>query len=380
MATTICPSYSTCLTIDLGAIRANYRAIAERIAPAECGAVVKADAYGLGAAKVASALLAEGCRTFFVAQLAEAVALQDAIGTGRTIFILNGLDPGCEAMCASRGFIPVLNSLSQIEHWRATARQHGIPLPAALQVDSGMSRLGIDPEIAGALAADRSFKREVSLRLLMTHLACADDLAHPANAAQLARFQTVRSHMPGVPASAANSGGSFLSPDFHFDVVRPGIALFGVPPRSDVSVLQPVVRLAARVLQIRDVPAGEGVGYGHDYITREPRRLATLGIGYADGWPRHLSDAGAAWHNGMRLPIAGRISMDSLTIDISALAADTISEGDFVELVGPSQSLEQVAGEAGTIAYEILTRLGRRHQRIYVDLDWRENSASGVNP
>jgi alanine racemase len=329
--------------------------------------VVKANAYGLGVAMAAPALYREGCRSFFVAQLCEAVSLARAVGPDATIFILNGLDPGSEAACARAGFVPVLSSRSQVARWRSLARAEGRALPAALQVDSGMSRLGLPPAEAVALAADSMLTREIDLRLLMTHLACADEPERPANAEQLARFDAVRAHFPSVPASVANSGGAFLPPAYHHDLARPGIALYGADPGPQAAGLHAVVRLEARVLQIRAIAAGTGVGYGLDHIAAAPSRLATIAIGYADGWPRSLSSTGAAWHRGVRLPIAGRVSMDSLTVDISALPDGALNEGDFVELLGPSQSLADVARDAGTIAYEILTRLGKRHARTYVE-------------
>lgn len=358
---------SSRLTVDLDALRANYRGIADRVAPARCGAVVKANAYGLGIALVAPALHREGCRSFFVAQLCEAAPLARAIGRGADIFILNGLDPGSEAACAHAGFLPVLNSRSQVERWRALALAQGRPLPAALQVDSGMSRLGLPPAEAEALAADPALSREIDLRLLMTHLACADEPERAANAEQLARFDAVRARFPGVPASIANSGGAFLPPAFHCDLARPGIALYGVEPGPRATGLRAVVRLDVRVLQIRTIAAGTGVGYGLDHVAAAPQRLATIAIGYADGWPRSLGNVGAAWHRGVRLPITGRVSMDSLTVDITALPDDALAEGDFVELLGPSQSPSDVARDAGTIGYEILTRLGARHARAYVE-------------
>lgn len=367
MAKTVCPTASTMLSIDLDALRANYRTIADRVAPAQCAAVVKANAYGLGVGKAAPALLREGCATFFVAQLCEAFELSEAIGPAATIFVLNGIDPGCEEICAASGFVPVLNSMNQVERWRDMARTAGRALPAALQVDSGMSRLGLGADSVRALAQDLGFAREISLRLIMTHLACADKPGHHANGDQLDRFMSYREHFPHVPASIANSGGAFLAADFACDIVRPGVALYGVPPGPNAVGIRPVVRLDVRVLQIREVSAGTGVGYGLDYVAPGVRRLATLGIGYADGWPRSLGGVGAAWFGGHRLPIVGRVSMDSMTVDISALPDNALAEGDFVELVGPSQSLDEVADDAGTIAYEILTRLGRRHQRTYVE-------------
>jgi alanine racemase len=360
---------SSRLTIDLDAIRANYRLIADRVAPAESGAVIKANAYGLGVAKVGPALEREGCRTFFVAQLCEAEELARWIAPSNIIFILNGLDPGSEAACAAHGFIPVLNSQSQVGRWRALARAQGTELPAALQIDSGMSRLGLTPDAAITLAGDPDLADKIDLRLIMTHLACADEPDSAANAQQLSRFLTVRSHFPGIPASIANSGGAFLPGQFHLDLARPGIALFGVDPGAEDQGLRPVVALEARILQIRNVEQGTGVGYGLTYVAPGPRRLATIAIGYADGWPRSLSGVGAAWHDGVRLPIAGRVSMDSITIDISALPEGALAEGDFVELIGPSQSPADVARDAGTIGYEILTQLGARHARIVIEGD-----------
>lgn len=360
-------AFSSRLGIDLDAIRANYRAIAQRIAPARCGAVVKANAYGLGMATVGPALYREGCRTFFVAQLCEGEPLAQVVSRDTEIFILNGIDPGSEALCVERGFLPVLNSTTQVERWRTLARATDRPLPAALQVDSGMSRLGLPPAAAIDLASDPAFAREVDLRLLMTHLACADEPARPANAEQLARFRAVHAHFPGVPASVANSGGTFLGAEFHGDLARPGVALFGVDPGPLAEGLRSTVRLDARVLQIRTIEAGTGVGYGLEHVATTRQRLATVAIGYADGWPRCLGGIGAAWHGGTRLPIVGRVSMDSTIIDISALSEEALHEGDFVELIGPSQSLDQVARDAGTIAYEILTQLGARHARIYLE-------------
>ncbi len=380
MARMTCPAYSSVLTINLGAIAANYRVIAGQVSPARCAAVVKADAYGLGIGKVAPVLRDAGCTSFFVAHLSEAIVLREVIGPDGDIFVLNGIDPGCEDLCAARGFVPVLNSASQVTRWRDAARAQGRALTAALQIDSGMSRLGITPGMAADLARDSDFATDVALRLLMTHLACADQPSDPTNARQRESFLSVRRLFPDMPASIANSGGAFLAPGFGLDLVRPGIALYGVAPNECTEGLRPVVRLDARILQIREIDAGTGVGYGLDYIALDRRRLATIAIGYADGWPRSLGGAGAAWFSGKRLPIVGRVSMDSLTIDISALPPEAVAEGGFVELIGPSQSLEDVARDAGTIAYEILTRLGPRHERLYVGDDHPGASSSGARP
>lgn len=369
MNMTGCPTFSSQLVIDLSALRANYRVLRDNVSPAECAAVVKADAYGLGARPVVSALYREGCRTFFVAQLCEALDLQPTLPADCTIFILNGLDPGGEAACANAGFVPVLNSRVQIERWRSEARRRGVALPSAIQIETGMSRLGISEAVVDQLAEDTSLSDELDLRLVLTHLACADEPRLPVNEEQLRRFQELADRFPGAPRSIANSCGTFLSGAYHLELVRPGIALYGVPPQSECLGIMPVVSLRSRILQIRQLPGGSAVGYGHTYATPGPRRVATIGVGYADGWPRRLGNVGAAWFHDIRLPIIGRISMDSMAIDISAVDSGELHEGDFVDLIGPMQSLEDVAGDAETIPYEILTQLGPRHARVYLDGD-----------
>lgn len=364
-ATTHEMTFSSELTIDLDLLAANYRNLRDHVAPAQCGAVVKADAYGLGARRAVPALHQAGCRTFFVAQLCEAIELHDVLGDDCTLVILNGLDPGAEDVCADHGFVPALNAPGALQRWREAARRRGQRLPAALQFDTGMSRLGVDGATARQVACDPGFATEVELRLVMTHLASADEPGAPSNAAQLSTFEALAALFPGVPRSIANSFGSALPAAFHNDVVRAGIALYGVPLPPGAAVIQPVVGLRARILQTRQIAAGTGVGYGLTYTAPDTRRLATLAIGYADGWPRALSNRGAAWHDGKRLPIVGRVSMDSIMVDITALDEGALGEGDLVELIGPGQSLDQVAADAGTIPYEILTSLGRRHARFY---------------
>ncbi len=359
------------LTIDLAALRANYARLAARAAPAECAAVVKADAYGLGIARVVPVLRAAGCRSFFVATVTEALALAGLLGGDDILYVLNGVPAGAEAMLAAHGVIPVLNTLREARRWQAFAQYAGRPLPAALQLDSGMSRLGVACDEAQTLAEDPAFRAAVPLRLIMSHLASADASADSANADQYARFAATAARFPGVPRSLANSAGIFLDERFRFDLVRPGIALYGAQP-ADVDhrdAVSPVVTLEARVLQIRDVPVGTGVGYGLTFVAARPSRLATLGVGYADGWPRRLGGIGAAWFGGRTLAIAGRVSMDSMTIDITDLADGALGEGDWVELIGPHRPIEMVAHEADTISYELLTSLGRRYQVVATGAD-----------
>ncbi|MCK0207075.1 alanine racemase [Starkeya koreensis] len=354
------------LTIDLKALAANYRALAARVAPARVAGVVKADAYGLGAARVAPALEAAGCRDFFVAQLSEALILKPLLNAGSRLYVLGGLLPGAEPACAQAGIIPVLNSLEQVAAWSRLARARGVELPALLQFDTGMSRFGLSPEDAALLTAELARLSGVRLLHVMSHLACADEPGCGQNADQLAAMARFAEGFPGVPLSFANSGGIFLGPAYHGALVRPGIALYGGAPTPGVAnPMLPVVRLDVRVVQIRTVPAGARVGYGGTHVTAGERRLATIAAGYADGLPRALGDRGAAYHGTTRLPIAGRVSMDSLTLDITALPPGTLKPGSPVELIGPHQTLEALAADAGTIAYEILTGLGTRYHRVY---------------
>jgi len=355
------------LTVDLGAIRANYETVAKLVFPARTAAVVKADAYGLGVAPVARALLAAGCLDFFVAHLAEAWELAPTLPAAAKLYVLNGLQPGAESVCADLGAIPVLNAPEQVTRWREEAAARGRALPAVLQVDTGMSRLGLPPEDFARLATAADLLAGIDVVMVMSHLACADVAGAPANAEQLARFERLAALMPDTPRSIANSGGVFAGPGFYGDMVRPGLALYGAGPfEGEVSPMRPVVMLEARVIQIRQIEPGTGVGYGLTFTAERPMRIATVAVGYADGWPRSLGGRGAAYFAGVRLPIVGRVSMDSMTIDVSGLPDGALQAGDGVELIGPHQTLEAVAASAGAIPYEILTGLGRRYARRYV--------------
>jgi alanine racemase len=352
------------LTVDLGAIRENYRRLVAHHSGGACAAVVKADAYGLGAAEIAAALVREGCRIFFVAHVSEGIALRDALGGHPQIYVLNGVPPGAEPDAASAGLTAVLNSTEQLAAWRADARRLGRALPAALQVDSGMSRLGLAPSEVDAIAADPGSLNGIDLKLVMSHLACADEPDSPANALQLRNFKALREKLPPIPASLANSSGIFLGDDFHFDLARPGAALYGINPMpGKPNPMRQVVGLAAKIIQTRVLDEGTGVGYGHAYRTAGRSSVATISLGYADGWPRHA--ASQAFHHGVPLPFAGRVSMDSIVLDISALPAGTLKAGDTVELIGPHQTVDDIARQADTIGYEILTGLGGRFHRIY---------------
>lgn len=353
------------LTIDLDAIVANWRALAARAAPAECSAVVKADAYGLGAVRVASALLAAGCKTFFVALLEEGIVLRAALGPGPRIGVLNGTPPGTAPDFTAATLLPVINTLGQLAEWRAEAARLGHPCSVALQVETGMSRFGLPAADVAAIASDPAFLAGLKVELLMSHLACADEPEHSANEAQRAEFERLRAILPAAPASLANSSGIFLGKTYHHALVRPGAALYGINPTPHLpNPMRQVVQLEARIVQLRTVDPGTGIGYSHAATATRPTKLATLSIGYADGWPRSASTA-SAFADRCRLPFIGRVSMDSVIVDTTDCTAPLV-EGDFARLIDPEQTVDDIAALGGTIGYEILTRLGSRFDRRYI--------------
>lgn len=366
-----CARAGAILTIDLDAVRANYRLLRERgrtkAAQAACAAVLKADAYGLGMNKVAQALVREGCRSFFVAHLDEGIRLRQLVPEDCSIHVMHGAMPGAARDCLLHDLVPVLNDPGQVAEWRALARELGRDLPAALQVDTGMSRMGMAPLDLDRLRQDPDWLRGIDLRLVMSHLACADEPAHPLNERQRQRFEEVRALFPGVPASLANSSGVFLGGAWHFDLLRPGCALYGINPQpGHANPLAQAVSLAARVVQLRTVAAGDIVGYGARYVAPGERRIATIAIGYADGWLRALTGHSQAFVDGVAVPFAGTVSMDSITLDVTGIPEQRIAPGRTVDLLCPQQTVDDVAGQAGTIGYEVLTRLGARFHRRYV--------------
>jgi alanine racemase len=366
----LAPAATGVLRIDLGAIAGNWQAIAARVAPAECGAVVKADAYGLGINRVLPALAAAGCRSFFVATPREAAEVR-ALDASVRIFVLDGLFPGAADTILSAAAIPCLASLSEIEEWSAHARRIGARLATALHVDSGLNRLGLPATEVDLLMTRAELLAPLDVVLVMSHLAAADDPADPANAAQHRAFEQLRARLPQAKASLAASDGLMLGPAFHFDLVRPGYALYGGQAfRGARAPVKPVASVHARVLQVRDVPRGGAVGYSGAWRARRPSRIATLAAGYADGYARTASatnDApgGSVVLHGVRLPIVGRVSMDLVTVDVTDCPTEVV-RGDLAELLGESLPLETAGAEARTIGYEVLTRLGRRYERHYV--------------
>jgi alanine racemase len=359
------PAAQPLLTIDLDALAANHAVLVRQAAGAEVAPVVKADGYGLGVAPVSRRLWAEGARSFFVARLSEGETLRAALGPDRpaTIYVLDGFTPGAGPQLAEADLQPVLNSLEQIAEATAFGRAHGA-LDAILHVDTGLNRLGLRVEEAVTLAADPGKIAGVRLQMVMSHLACGPEPEHPLNPLQLERFGRVATAFPGVRRSLANSAGVFLGADYHFELVRPGISLYGGGPfeRSDRRI-KAVARLEALVVQVRDVPAGESVGYGALYVADQPRRIAIASVGHADGVLRALQARGRVWLDGAPRPLLGQVSMDVIAIDVTGAE---VKPGDMAEILGPNALVDDQAAAAGTISYELLVRISARARRVYI--------------
>ena len=359
------------LSIDLGALVRNYQHLATLGKGANCSAVVKADAYGLGAHVVAPTLWKAGCRTFFVAHTPEGVSMRFILPQEAEIYVLSPyLKTDAEAL-ATFSLIPVLNDPADLEDWRHYAHQREETLACAIHVDTGMSRLGYAVDQFKAMDLNKELEG-VELKSLLSHLACADTPHHSLNARQLAAFLELKlvcqSQNIDCQFSLANSAGILLGDDYHFDLLRPGIALYGGNPTDNGrSVFEPVVKLDARILQIRTASPNETVGYGAAYRCLDEMRIAIVGLGYADGYPRSLGNRSMVGFKGHRLAVIGRISMDLIAVDISEVPEDQIHPGDRVEIIGKSMTLNEVARSAGTIDYEILCGLGNRLARRYIE-------------
>lgn len=338
------------LTVDLNALAANFHTL-QAVGGVPVHPVVKADSYGLGAVACARRLMDEGARTFFVARLAEGEALRAALGPAPVIYVLDGCLTGHAVRLTGADLRPVLNTPEQLSEWRGAGRA-----ACGLQIDTGMNRLGFRIEDAPG-----PFE---GLALVLSHLACADDPTEAMNARQRAAFAAATQRYPGVLRSFANSGGVFLGPEYGFDAVRPGICLYGGGPegRPDPRI-RAVATLRAEILQLRDVPVGESVGYSRGFRASEPRRVATCAAGYADGLLRRYSPEGQVFVAGQFRPILGRVSMDVCAVDVSDL---DVAVGDTVELFGPHRLLDEAAAAAGTISYELLTSITDRVPRVYV--------------
>lgn len=357
------------LTIDLAAIAANYKALTAAALPAECAAVVKADGYGLGLEPVASQLRQSGCTTFFVADLSEGKRLRK-VAPRAAIYILNGLPQGAGQAFADHNLRPVIGSLTELAEWDAFARNAGWDGGFALHVDTGMNRLGVSVEEAAAIAPRLNAENH-GIRLIMSHFVAAQFAESPRNQEQILSFRNVRALFRGVPASIANSSGIFLGSSAHLDIVRPGVALYGVNPTpGKPNPMKAVVELKVRIAQIREIAFGETVGYDATWTARRPSRIATVTMGYADGFPRAQSGSdqkpgGSLIVGGKPCPIVGRISMDLIALDITDLPAGSIRRGDFATVIGEGRDVDATAEMLETIGYEVLTSLGRRYARVY---------------
>src|SRR6476620_6166928 len=357
------------LTVDLDAIVANWRKLEKTAVPAECAGVVKADAYGCGAEQVGRALAGAGCKTFFVATLDEARLLRAALPAA-TIYTLDGFFQNTGEAYANIDCKPVIGDLNELAEWDVFCRRSGWSGGAAIHIDTGMNRLGLTLTEAQGIVP-RINAGDHGITLVMSHLACAEALNHPLNAKQLAIFRELASLFTGVPASLSNSSGIFLSPQFQFDLVRPGAALYGVNPTPEAdNPMQPVVDLKARIVQTRNVERGDSVGYGGTWTARRPTRLAIVSAGYADGYFRAAgSNDGTRGAEvvvaGKRCPVAGRVSMDLIAIDITDLPPNAARRGHMVTLLGEGITVDELAHHFGTIGYEVLTSLGRRYARVY---------------
>ena len=357
------------LTIDLDAIVANWRKLEKMAVPAECAGVIKADAYGCGLDPVARALAGAGCKTFFVATLDEARAARAALPQA-AIYVLDGFFQNCGDAYAEINARPVIGDLNELAEWDVFCRRSGWEGGAGIHIDTGMNRLGLTITEAQGIIP-RINAGDHGITLVMSHLACAEALHHPQNAKQLSTFREIASLFAGVPASLANSSGVFLGGQFQFDLVRPGAALYGINPTPEAdNPMQGVVDLKARIVQIRSIDKGETVGYGGTWTARRPTRLAIVSAGYADGYFRAgSSNDGTRGAEvivaGKRCPIAGRVSMDLIAVDITDIEKNAARRGHLVTLIGEGITVDELAHHFGTIGYEVLTSLGRRYHRIY---------------
>ncbi|MBS0271729.1 MAG: alanine racemase [Proteobacteria bacterium] len=370
------PSVPLALFIDLDAIAHNYRSLSSELKKGViCGTVLKANAYGLGVKEVSTRLYQEGCRQFFVAHLTEAIELQCFIGNDASIYVLNGLREGDEKVYTHYNLIPVLSDLRQIRAWNTYAKEHRQCLKAALHFDTGMTRTGLAPyDIKHLGLKDLSHTEIVCV---MSHLACTYQASHPMNDAQRVAFDALCKRFPFALASLATSGGRFLGPEYHYNLTRIGLALTGcrtADPRGQ-SQLKTAIKAYAQILQINEIPRGDSVGYDASFIASRASRIATLGVGYADGYLRSLSNRGEVYFDGYKLPVVGKVSMDLLTIDITDIPSNRIHCGDWVELFGDNISIDDLAQKAETIPWELLTRIGSRFERFYVNTQKTKEAA-----
>ena len=359
------------LTVDLNILTENYVFLKSQIDQNTiCAAVVKSDAYGLGLGPVALRLAQVGCDSFFVALIDEAITLRSILDKHNKkpkIYLLNGVSEGSEGDLDNHKITPVLNSLAEIERWSSHAKRNNEGCQAILNVDTGMSRLGLDIKELDAFADKPELAEGIEITYVMSHLACADDRAAYKNLEQRELFDKYRTRLGIQDASFANSAGIFLGPEFHYEMVRPGAAIYGIQPiTKEINRIQQVINLKGIILQIRTVDTGETVGYGATYQTPRTSRLATVAVGYGDGYFRTLGNHGFGYIGTTRVPVVGRISMDLITFDITDVPEHEVMPGTFIELIGPHYTVDDLAADAGTIGYEVLTGLGARYSKNYI--------------
>lgn len=360
------------LTVDLGALRANYLKLKSLCHPAACGAAIKGNAYGIGIAEAARTLSAAGCRHFFVAQLSEAATVRPVVPDA-AIYVLNGIPAGGARHFPELGVHPVLGSLEELAEWSDLCRDRNRKLAAAIHLDTGMNRLGLSRGDVETVARAPELCADFECSLVLSHLARADEPDDPMNRQQAALFDMLRKHLPAAPASLANSAGTLNGTGYHYDLTRPGVALYGGNPNPALAnPMARVVALETSVLQVREVPVGETVGYSATWRAQRPSRIALLPVGYFDGYFRSLSrtnqhgDARVSI-GGQFAPLAGRVSMDTIAVDVTDIAGEKVRRGTTVELLGPNIGVDDVARWSGTISYEVLTSFGARYARIYTD-------------
>lgn len=364
------PAAGASLEIDLIALRENYLSLKAMAATAECSAAIKADAYGIGATEAARTLSDAGCRIFFVALLQEAHEALEA-APGSTVYVLNGILPGAAAAYACAGIRPVLGNMEEVHEWASYCSASGTRLPAALHVDTGINRLGLEENDVEQLVADPTVLESFETSLVMSHLACADDAQSEMNERQREKFASLLAHLPDAPASLANTAGVMHGSAFHFDLVRPGIGLYGGRAVNEgTNPMKPVAYLNGQVLQVRTVKRGETVGYGATWTAQRDSRIAIVGVGYADGYFRILGGTNTktvaqVYLGGQYAPVIGRVSMDMITIDVTDIEPGQTGRGTKVELLGRNITVDDLADAAGTIGYEVLTSLGSRYARVY---------------
>jgi len=356
------------LSIDLKALADNWRLFSELGAKtgAKAGAVVKAAAYGLDVAQVAPALFQAGCQTYFVASIEEGIELRKILGPSPNIHVFWGLMDGAERDFVEHDLVPVLNTLGEVGAWRAFCTGAGKAIACDLHIDTGMSRLGLESREITKLVDNSDVLAGLNIDIAMSHLASAEDAENPTNAQQLEKFKTALVNVSSARTSLANSSGAFLGPKYHFDVLRPGIALYGSNPTpGKPNPMAQVIRLQAKILQVRTIDSPQGVGYGSTHQAAAGTKIATLAAGYADGYLRSLSNSGHVYFGEHRASIIGRVSMDLITVDVSDVPQDLLRPGKLADLIGPLNPVDDIADKAGTIGYELLTQLGGRYHRVY---------------